>query len=178
MKALFKDARPRRKSDFYPTLDPHVVPALSALAVGWPLDVWEPAAGEGHMARALWNEGFEVVATDLEDYDFSGMGGLDFLAFDKPLAPSIITNPPFSLAAEFIEHAKRLGVSHFAFLLKSDFWCAERRRALFERRPPTQIAFLAWKPDFTGEGAPPMTMAWHIWTPDPPRPPIVLRRPS
>lgn len=185
MRALFKNPRARRPSDFYPTLDPNAVRALCPVlgwgepANGWwPADVWEPAAGEGHMARALRVEGFDVVETDLEEYEGGGLGGLDFLAFKKPLARSIITNPPFSLAVEFIEHSFALGIEYLALLLKTDFWCAAKRTALYNAHTPTQIAFLNWKVDFTGEGAPPMTMSWHIWTPDPPRAPIVIRRPS
>jgi len=167
--------------DFYPTLDPYVVPALWRVLVGdtWPGDVWEPAAGEGHMARALAAVGLHVTATDLEDYEGGGMGGLDFLAFEKPLAPSVITNPPFSLAAEFIDHALgKLGVRYLALLLKADFYCAAKRADAYDARPPTQIAYVAWRVDFTGEGQGPLNVAWYIWTPDPPRPPIVLRRPS
>lgn len=167
MKALFKEPRPRRKSDFYPTRDPHAVAVLNPLTVGWPQDVWEPAAGEGDLVRALEDIGLRVTATDLEDYDGGGLGGLDFLKFERPLAPAIITNPPFSLASEFIDHALgKLGVRYLALLLKSDFWCAASRLPLWAKYPPSLIAYMCWRVDFTGDGAAPMTTAWHIWTPD------------
>lgn len=168
MKALFPDARPRRKSDFYPTRDPRVVPALRPFLVGWPSPIWEPAAGECHLTNSICQDcGFEVVSTDLEDYaEGNALGGMDFLKFTKPLGPSIITNPPFGLADEFIAHARdALKVRYLALLLKVDFFSAARRLATFERDPPTWVLPLTWRVDFTGDGSPPMNCMWVVWTP-------------
>ena len=76
--------------------------------------IWEPAAGTGNLSNWLKEHGYNVIASDLK---FRGaqeiVEGLDFLAtvpYNKfkgaaahPLI--ILTNPPYSLATEFIEHA-------------------------------------------------------------------------
>src|ERR1700759_147425 len=46
--------------------------------VGWPRRVWEPACGDGGIARPLERGGFRVVGTDLVDRGY-GFGGVDFL---------------------------------------------------------------------------------------------------
>lgn len=82
----------------------HVIP----LAVG---RVWEPAAGEGHMAAVLAEHFDEVWRTDV--YDHGGLNvvgsfvgaGLDVAPVPSPAPDWIITNPPFSLGLEFVERA-------------------------------------------------------------------------
>lgn len=70
----------REVHDYYAT-DPRAVEMLCDLE-GFSRTIWEPACGEGHIAKVLESRGYEVVATDLIDrgfgkvYDFLGfMGG-------------------------------------------------------------------------------------------------------
>ena len=78
--------------------------------------IWECAAGNGNLSNWLKQNGYNVVASDLKYRgctDGSIIDGLDFLTtypYNKfkgvaahPLI--ILTNPPYSLATEFIEHA-------------------------------------------------------------------------
>jgi len=46
---------------------------------------------------------------------------VDFLLEQTPLAPNIITNPPFKLAREFAQHALDIGCEKVALLLKLAF---------------------------------------------------------
>lgn len=77
---------------------------------------WEPAAGNGNLSNWLRDNGYSVIASDLKYRgctDGSIIDGLDFLqtvpynkfkgAAAHPMV--ILTNPPYSLATEFIEHA-------------------------------------------------------------------------
>ena len=76
--------------------------------------VWECACGNGNLASMLKFSlgGFEVIATDLKDRGY-GLSGKDFLKMDAHwlyhdmlyTVNIILTNPPYSLATEFIEHA-------------------------------------------------------------------------
>jgi len=75
--------------------------------------VWEPCAGRGAIARMLRGYGFRVVAQDLVDYpgrDPDIASGIDFLMEREAPAgvTSIITNPPFMLADQFIRHGLTL----------------------------------------------------------------------
>ena len=82
--------------------------------------VWDPASGSGQMARALKAAGLQVL-------------GQDFLLAKAEPVQAIITNPPYALAQEFIEHALELtkpdGI--VAMLLRTDFDHAKTRQHLF-----------------------------------------------
>lgn len=167
----------RRVDDFYPT-PPEATEALM-LRVGRFItqDVHEPACGDGAMASVIASFGHDVIATDLVDRGY-GEGGIDFMA-GPPRARSIITNPPFKLAAKFIEHALRYDPAFLALLLKSTFWNADTRADLLLRYPPKRVLPLTWRLDFTGGGAPTMDCTWFVWGSAIPdfTPMVPLRRP-
>ncbi len=152
-------AEGRREDDFYPT-PPEAVAAF--LEAEGPMlrshlkpgeAVWEPACGDGAMASMLESYGLPVIGTDLRDRGF-GEGGVDFMTLGPSDARSkvIVTNPPFNLAAEFIVQAKRMKVRYLALLLKSTYWHAGGRLALWREWIPAAIYPLAWRVDFTGGG--------------------------
>jgi hypothetical protein len=65
--------------------------------------IWEPAAGDGFLARYLSREGFNVIATDLSQ-------GIDFLNTNlTTLYDAIVTNPPFNKRADFLRRSYCLG---------------------------------------------------------------------
>lgn len=73
--------------------------------------IWEPACGPGAVVSILRAHGKDVVATDLVNYGCpDSQSGIDFLMEHK--APegvqSIVTNPPFKLADEFVRHGLSL----------------------------------------------------------------------
>ncbi|MBB4017625.1 hypothetical protein GGR16_002659 [Chelatococcus caeni] len=153
----------RRSDDFYPT-PPEATRALLPWIEDFPRGVWEPACGDGALAEVLRKAGYAVTPTDLVDRGY-GKGGIDFLGTRSAWGAAIVTNPPFKLAQQFIEHAERLGIGHMALLLKSNFWQAKRRAPLFRRWRPHQILALNWRLDFTGAGAPHTDCMWCIWRP-------------
>src|SRR5262245_64214306 len=76
-----------------------------------PYRIWEPAAGRGAIANVLRAAGHDVVAQDLIDYGVPGQtGGRDFLLeFEPPSdCDTIVTNPLFKIANEFVAHALEL----------------------------------------------------------------------
>lgn len=71
--------------------------------------IWEPACGCGNISKVLESHGYDVISTDLHDRGF-GTSGIDFLE-TRSLPENcytIITNPPYSLANEFILHAMNI----------------------------------------------------------------------
>lgn len=125
--------------------------------------VWEPAAASGKMSDALALGGFDVFATDIAD-------GVDFLLADHaaPEIQAIITNPPYELAQQFINHALTLTYPHgfVAMLLRTDFDHAKSRQHLFANH----MAFakkivltkrIKWFED--SKGQPSFNHAWFIW---------------
>jgi hypothetical protein len=93
-----------------------------------PHDVWEPACGPGAFVRELRAVGHRVIATDLVDYGCpDSKSRIDFLMESR--APQgvlcIVTNPPFKLAARFVEHALAL-CPRVIMLLPLTFIAGER----------------------------------------------------
>jgi len=157
------DQKKRRELDFYPT-PPDVTHALMKFLHIHPCNiVWEPACGDGAMAEVIKQYGHEVIATDLRETGY-GEGGVDFLLEDRK-CDAIITNPPFNISQEFIQHA--LSQARIvAMLLKSQYWHAAKRTSLFNVMRPAFVLPLTWRPDFMGGergGAPTMEVAWTVW---------------
>ena len=154
----------RKESDFYPTPPECTHALLDFLDLPAGTKIWEPAAGGGHIVNVLRGRGYEVRATDIQT-------GTDFLQTEGTEgAEWIITNPPFSLAEEFILKAlkyRREEKCYFALLLKANYWNAKKRLALFEHCPPSWILPLTWRPDFLfkerGGGSPLMDVSWMVW---------------
>ena len=66
----------RQKDDWYPT-PPEAVHALLSNE-RFDKVIWEPAAGDGALAECCDLAGYEVIATDLNDYGYCP-AGVDFL---------------------------------------------------------------------------------------------------
>jgi hypothetical protein len=135
-----------------------VVPHL-----GSKLHIWEPAAGGGKMVRALANAGCTVEASDISD-------GRDFLKTPAIFNCDVImTNPPYFLAQEFIEHAIEVmqpSMGKVAMLLRTDFDHAKGRRHLFGECPIFAKKLVLTRRIVWFEApkaAPSFNHAWYIW---------------
>jgi hypothetical protein len=123
-----------RGEDLYET-PPEAVRALLAVEEIPSGGIWEPACGPGAIVRVLRAAGYEVWATDLIDYASPDQDrfGIDFLL--EHAAPdsigSIVTNPPFKLADQFVRHALRL-CPRVYMLLRLAFLESKRRIDILE----------------------------------------------
>lgn len=131
-----------------------------------PLYIWEPACGSGKMVRVLARVG-DVVGTDI------AVSNNDFLsciatAWHRPF-DAIITNPPYVLAQEFIEHAlKQIATTRgmAAMLLRTDFDHAKGRQHLFSNcvtfaKKLVLTRRIKWFED--SKGQPSFNHAWYVW---------------
>lgn len=153
----------RSADDFYPTPPEATTALLLRWGAAMPRRIWEPACGDGAVASVLRQWGFSVALSDTVD---RGCGAVlaDFTEATVSRGEGIVTNPPFKLAAEFIAKAHALPEVRFtAMLLKSTYWHAKRRTALWLQRPPSFIHPLLWRLDFDGRGAPTMDCSWMVW---------------
>lgn len=114
-------AQKQGSRDDYQTPPIALTPLLPHLKKNW--IIWECAAGEGSLVKALRKEGYKVIATDIHS-------GKDFLNYEPRDYDCIITNPPFSLKQEFLERAYCLG-KPFAFLLPLTTLESEKRQRFF-----------------------------------------------
>lgn len=123
-----------RPSDDYYATDPVAIDVLLKDGnVKLSEEVWECASGSGCLSKRLKHYGYSVLSTDLVDRGY-GTGGVDFLACTEMFDGDIITNPPYKLAQEFIQHALELipnGRRVFMFL-KIQFLEGKKRRKLFD----------------------------------------------
>jgi hypothetical protein len=121
-----------RGPDNYST-PPQAVCALLRIET-LPRKIWEPACGSGNIVDVLRGAGHDVCATDLYDWGCSdSRAGVDFL--DEITAPlgitTIVTNPPFKRAEQFVAHALEL-CPRVIMLLRLAFLESERRAPLLD----------------------------------------------
>jgi hypothetical protein len=158
---------------------------IDALKPSWPSSwasygtvpggvVWEPACGTGLMAEVLVERGYDVLATDIHDYGYFRMHGVqDFFAVEAvdPRIVAIVTNPPYSQAERFIRHALTLlkpqfgmGCGKVCMLLRNEYDCAGGRSDLWA--PPFAGKYvLTRRPRWFEEkkASPRHNYAWFVW---------------
>jgi len=158
----------RVPNDAYPT-PPLVTRALLAREK-FLQPIWEPACGAGHMVRELQAAGYEVFSSDIVQHD-PPHAIANFLTCRTLAggAPSIITNPPFVLAEQFIRHAIELGAEKHAWLLRIQFIeGAGRYCRLFSRHPPARIHVFVRRMNVTEQGLENpyrglICFSWWVW---------------
>jgi hypothetical protein len=90
--------------------------------------------------------------------------GRDYLKdlYDLPENSIIITNPPFSLALEFL--GKSLWeAGTVCYLLPLNFLGSIKRHEFWKANPPTHLFPLSRRPSFTGKGTDACDYAWFVW---------------
>lgn len=126
---------PREQHDYYAT-DPRSVEALLKVEQ-FASHIWEPACGEGNISHTLMAHGYEVRESDIIDRMDNEVK--DFLFFNDELFDGdIVTNPPYSLAKEFVEQSLKVIPEgrKVAMFLKLTFLEGKGRRELFRIAPP------------------------------------------
>lgn len=160
----------REAGDFYAT-NPRAIDALECVGkLPKNNKIWECAAGQGDLSKALIQKGYEVISTDLYDRGYC-TDGIDFLQTDRLLAPCILTNPPYNLATEFCIHAIALGADEIYMFVKLQFLEGQRRyNELYSKNPPSEILQFIERMTVARNGNPSMydkssaiAFCWMIW---------------
>nr|DAT64308.1 MAG TPA: adenine-specific methyltransferase [Caudoviricetes sp.] len=99
--------------------------------------VWECACGEGHISDVLKEHGYIVYNSDIIDRGYSGTVVKDFLKENSLNTMDIVTNPPYKIAKNFVEHALDISADgvKIAMFLKLTFLESKTRKKLFEKYP-------------------------------------------
>jgi len=138
----------------------------------FPGAVWECAAGDGAMSDPIAAAGYRVVSSDVEPQRADVLRRDFLLEQEMPVGcQSIITNPPFRIAGDFVRHALGLGVRKLAIIQRIAFLeGSERRKSIFGPHPPARVWVFSrrvtmWKGDLEEQrdkgGA--MAFAWICW---------------
>lgn len=155
----------RREGDAYYT-EPWVT---RALLDNWSIRsvVWEPAAGRGDMVNVMRDRRLMVISTDIS----TGAGFLKSQIHHSDVC-SIVTNPPYNLAPEFVYRAVSLMEAvggQVAMLLRNEWDSADTRRELFERPDFACKLVLTKRPRWDWwerdkpKASPRHNFAWFIW---------------
>jgi hypothetical protein len=144
--------------------------------------IWEPACGRGAIVRVLRDAGHTVIASDIVKYDRSvGVDFLaDFLTVDR--APegviTVLTNPPYMKADEFVRHALSL-VPRVVMLLRLDFLEGESRRDILESGNLARVYVFRNRVPFRRDGweksGNKIAFAWFEWDRNHCGPPVIER---
>lgn len=130
----------RQNEDYYAT-DPIAAEWLLKIE-DIPRDkpIWECAAGEKHLSKVFEEHGYKVRSSDLivrtEDVE-----QLDFLTSNETWDGTIITNPPYNQAVNFIQKAMESITegNKVIMFLKVQFLEGKSRKKLFEKYPPKTV---------------------------------------
>ena len=156
----------RKKSDFYETPYTLTRKFLDVEYFNKNSTVCEPACGGGAITRVLkehWEDD-KVTAYDQETNFLWETGEYDY----------IVTNPPFSIAFEFIQRAKVVAKSKFAFLLPLSYLHGKKRfdEIYSDRTYGLEKVYVFTRYPMLGEALREdgkyntgmMVYAWYVWT--------------
>lgn len=170
---------PRVDNDYYAT-DPAAVYRLLNEWSVYGRRFLEPCVGSGHIADAVldfFGEKMHATTLDIVDRGYPGTIVQDFLTWETDSRfDLIITNPPYSLASEFVEKCMTLlsEAGWLAMFLKIQFLEGQKREALFRKYPPKYIyvfrnRMATWSngrcvdPDTGKRWATTFCNAWFVW---------------
>jgi hypothetical protein len=147
----------RRPQDLYPT---PAAPIDSLLGVLNYSGTWwrfhEPCKGTGAI--------YDRVIGGRKTYDEISEGK-DYLAnvYPRHNFDMIITNPPFSLALEFLQKSLHEAIT-VCYLLRLNFLGSQKRRPFWQANRPSHVLVLANRPCFTSDGkTDSIEYAWFCW---------------
>ena len=130
----------RQNEDYYAT-DPIAAEWLLKIEeIPRDKPIWECAAGEKHLSKVFEEHGYKVRSSDLivrtEDVE-----QLDFLTSNETWDGTIITNPPYNQAVNFIQKAMESITegNKVMMFLKVQFLEGKSRKKLFEKYPPKTV---------------------------------------
>lgn len=130
----------RQNEDYYAT-DPIAAEWLLKIEeIPRDKPIWECAAGEKHLSKVFEEHGYKVRSSDLivrtEDVE-----QLDFLTSNETWDGTIITNPPYNQAVNFIQKAMESITegNKVIMFLKVQFLEGKSRKKLFEKYPPKTV---------------------------------------
>jgi len=132
---------PRQNEDFYAT-NPHALEifleSLKKDNINLSKNVWECACGQGHLAKVLENKGYIVDKTDIVDRGYFGTKIQNFLNSTNNYNGTILTNPPFVFAEEFVRKGMEILTNNnlLVLFLKVQFLESKSRKKLFKEYPP------------------------------------------
>ena len=139
----------------------------------------EPCCGEGHISEVIkeYYSNETIYNIDIVDRGYDNTLEADFLNYDflGQTFDNIITNPPYSLAEEFLRKGMEVinPNGKIAMFLKIQFLEGQKRKELFKQYPPKYIYVFSKRQNPWRNGSPTdekgkpwsstMCFAWFVW---------------
>ena len=127
------------------------------LEIDWSIfsSAHEPCRGDGRIQFFLEEEkGIPCTYSEINE-------GKDFFDWNDS-TDLILTNPPFSIAQEFIDHS--LATCNTCIqLLRINYLGSISRHAWWKENTPIALHILSKRPSFTGKGTDATDYAWYVW---------------
>lgn len=167
----------REENDFYAT-DPKalelLLDKLKEDGIELSNNIWESACGSGNLSKVLEQRGYSVFNTDLINRGYENQHlAKDFFEFDNEWDGDILTNPPYKIASEFINHSLKLVKDdrYVIMFLKVQFLESQNRYdSLFKDNPPKYVYVFSNRVNTARnnefekyKSAPAIAYAWFIW---------------
>ncbi len=163
----------RAKSDFYAT----PIPVIENLFNHYKIkdgNILEPSAGNGNFIKVIKNKyNNHITAIEIRKEEKKILNTYadeviinNFLEWEanKQFA-TIIGNPPYSLALEFIKKCFEISNNdtEIIMLLRTAFLESQKRYEFWQKHPVNKLYVLSKRPSFTGKGTDATSYSWFIW---------------
>jgi predicted RNA methylase len=164
----------RKESDFYPTPVSVVQTFLSNYKIK-DGTILEPCAGNGNFIKAIREFGYNnnIIANELREIEVNNLieaGANEVYTYNflenkiSEYPTTIITNPPFSIAEEFIRKCKtQFPNSEIIMLLRVAFLESQKRYDFWQQYPVNKLYVLKDRPSFTGKGTDASAYGFFVW---------------
>lgn len=169
--------RERANYDYYAT--PYQATEMLLDEVKFSGNFLEPCVGGGHIVDVIkrYYPDECVYGVDIVDRGYPNTLVADFLKHDflGQKFDNVVTNPPFSLAQEFLEKSMEVvnNGGKIAMFLKIQFLEGAKRREMFKKYPPKYIYVFVKRQAPWNNGSPvdekgkpwssTMCFAWFVW---------------
>lgn len=112
----------------------------------------------------MTEHGYEVTASDKTDYGYGEV--VDAFAIGGK-HDNIVTNPPYNLAQDMVEHFLSITTGKVAVLLNASWVATAGRTALLRHYPPEMIIVMPWRMKYLKSdgsmGTSGFSHYWVVW---------------
>lgn len=148
-----------QENDYYPTPISAITPLLDRIDFGKVTTFLEPCCGDDRILDSIPKDKIKFWAEISK-----GKNYFDYKFEDIDL---IITNPPFSIAIEFLAKSLSEGKT-ICYLQRLNWLGSKARKDFWNSNPPDKIFVLSKRPQFKrelglGNGSDSTEYAWFIW---------------
>lgn len=149
--------------DFYETPEWATLSILNRVLLSG--STLEPCSGHGAIARLIKCDASDIRTND----EVFGKKGVDLFSYQSNSYDNIITNPPFRIAQEVIQHSLKVARKKVLMLLRLSFLESARRHDFFKETPLKTVFIFSDRVTMYEAGAQKkngsgvVAYAWFLW---------------